>query len=321
MNSKKKIYHAVIIGTGQIASGFDTPRSRNVLTHAHALTKHPRIKLVGMMDVDFKKGKNEARKWKTKFYPDIESMLEDEKPDIVAITTPDDTHKKILLSVMRTSPGLIILEKPIVKKKQEITEVKKALGKYPVPIIVNFRRRFDSTVSTLREEFLSGVHGKILSANASYSKGTMHTASHAIDLARYLFGDMRSSIMSFRVNDFTHDDPSVGGVMTFERCPQFYLMNGDERCFSLFEFEILTEKGRLRFIDEGFSLITQEIIPDPIFKGYRILGSPKIQKTKLINAMPSLIEHAVMVLDGKEVIRSTVEDAIATQEACFILKG
>ena len=58
MNSKhKKIYDAVIIGAGRIASGFDTPRSKDILTHAHAIAKESRLRLTGITDINERKGK------------------------------------------------------------------------------------------------------------------------------------------------------------------------------------------------------------------------------------------------------------------------
>lgn len=316
---KKQKYSAVIIGTGRIASGFDSPHSKHVLSHAHAIMKHPRLNLVGMMDVNTVVGKKEARKWKTNFYRSIDSMLTTLKPDIVVIATPDSTHVEILSQVLRTHPRLIICEKPIVTKRQEIANVRKEVSHYDVPVIVNFRRRFDPVVQAVREALVSGAYGKVISAHGIYTKGILHNGSHMIDLARCLFGEMKNFATHFKVNDFPSGAPSVGGIATFDRCPQFYLMTADERAFSIFELEIITEKKRLRFVDEGLSLVSQDVIPDPMYRGYRILSKPKPQTTKLINTMSYIFDNAVSVIDGTEIPRSGIDDALMTHEACFQL--
>ena len=46
------MYKAVIIGAGNIAAGFDSPKSEKVLTHAHAITLHPDFELLGFINSD-----------------------------------------------------------------------------------------------------------------------------------------------------------------------------------------------------------------------------------------------------------------------------
>jgi len=40
-------YKAIIIGAGRIASDFDYPGSKKILTRANAFKKHPSIDLIG----------------------------------------------------------------------------------------------------------------------------------------------------------------------------------------------------------------------------------------------------------------------------------
>ncbi|MDO8482063.1 MAG: Gfo/Idh/MocA family oxidoreductase [bacterium] len=320
MALKTNIYSVAIVGAGRIAAGFDTPRSRAVLTHAHAVVNNKRLTLAGITDTNEARGKREARKWKTDFYPTMEEMLERAKPDIVVIATPDKTHADILLQVLRSRPGIIVCEKPVASAPDDISKIRAAVKESGIPVIVNFRRRFDPTVHGIQRDILHGHFGKVLSASVHYTKGLLHNGSHAIDLARYFFGEMTSSKAHFTVDDFPEGSPSVGGVAAFERCPQFYLIAGDERCFSLFEFEILLQKKRLRFVDDGFSLVSQNIVSDPVFKGYRVLGNETVRKTGLIRSMSLLMENAVAVLDGKEKPTSPLEEAIETERTCFRLK-
>ena len=316
MNSKKKIYQAVIIGAGRIASSFDSPRSKNILTHAHAIRENSRMELAGIMDIDTVQGKKEAKKWNTEFFGDYHVMLDLLKPDIVVIATPDHTHKEILLDVLVHHPKVIILEKPVVNKKSEIESVRRAAHNAGVPVVVNFRRRFDPVVNEIRDSIIKGRYGSILSASAIYTKGILHNGSHMIDLARYLFGEMTSAKMHFSVNDFSEGESSVGGVATFERCPQFYLMTGDERSFYIFELCIVTEKNRIRFIDEGRRVVVEEVVRDTVYKDDRVLGPAKTKKTKLSDSMMRMMDHAVRVVDGTEASHASLGDALRTQETC-----
>lgn len=317
---KRHIYTVVLIGAGRIAAGFDTLRSRTVLTYAHAVVNNRRLKLAGITDTDEARGKHEARKWKTKFYSGTDEMLGSVRPDIVVIATPDETHTNILLRVLRACPRLIICEKPAVSGQEDIPAVRDAAKEGGTQVIVNYRRRFDPAVMAVRKDIQSGRLGKVISASVYYTKGLFHNGSHAMDLARLFFGEMTSARAHFSVDDFPEGAPSIGGVATFERCPQFYLMAGDERRFSIFEFEILLEKQRLRFVDEGFSLVSQDVVPDPVFKGFRVLGKEKAKKTGLMRSMTLLMENAVAVLEGTGKPMSSLDEALKTESACLKFK-
>jgi predicted dehydrogenase len=311
-------YRAVIIGAGRIGAGFDTPRSALVLTHAHALKTHPRTDLVGITDLDSTKGKKEARKWNTKFFSSVDIMLRDVEPDIVVIATPDDTHADMLMHVSAAKPRLIICEKPVATKRKDIERLRN-MEKGSSTTIINFSRRFDPIVEGIAKKLESGSYGKILSASGIYTKGLFHNGSHIIDLARCFLGELKGASMIFHVDDCPNGESTIGGVATFTRCPQFYLMNGDARAYAAFEFEIFAETRHLRFAQEGLTLIERKVVPDPVYKGYRILGKATTRKCKLRSALPNLVAHAVEVLDGKRDPLSSLEEGIRTQEACLQL--
>ena len=315
--SKKKIYNAVIIGAGNIASRFDTPKSAIVLTHAHALSNHPRIKLMGMMDTNVINGKKEAKKWQTNFYADYREMLNEVQPDIVVVATPSVTHKEILIDVLHSKPKVVIMEKPVVDEKREIALIRRVALKSGVPVIVNFRRRFDPALLEVRDALMKGTYGAVLSGSAMYSKGVMHNGSHMMDLARYFFGEILSAKAMHAVDDFKGGKPTISGFATFERCPQFYFMAGDERSFYIFEFEIVTEKYRIRFIDEGRYVSTQKVERDTMYKDDRVLGKTKVKESKLNEAMTRMVTHAVGVADGVVQPHSSLEEGLRTQEACY----
>jgi predicted dehydrogenase len=311
----KTLYTVGIVGAGRIACGFDDPTSEQVLTHAHAIQRNPRLSLVGVSDTDAVKGQNEAQKWSTTYYADLAEMCSARVPDVLIIATPDDTHVAVLLQALSYKPRLIILEKPVITNPEDAERVAHAAQEAVIPIIVNFRRRFDPRVTALAEALRSGEYGAVLSASALYSKGVVHSGSHIFDLARLFFGEMISSSKLAEIHDW-EGEPTVTGFATFERCEQFLLIAGDERAYSLFELDIRTQKKRFRFRDEGFLLETEEVIDDPLFEGYRILGPATSEQTGLIHAMEELATHAVAVLDGVEESHTSLEDALKTDKAC-----
>lgn len=310
-------YRVAIIGAGDIGAGFDSPRSRAILTYAHAFSNNSRTRLVAMVDIDEARGRRAARRWRAEFFTDVVKMFASSHPDIIVIATPDNTHAALLEKVAAYAPKLVVCEKPVACTEREIEHLEVVFHKNRIPVVVNFRRRFDLAVKIIREAIVSGQYGKIISASGVYTRGILHNGPHLFDLARYLFGEVRQTSTHFLVDDCAKGDPTIGGVATFERCPQFYLIPGDGRHFSVFELDILAEKGRVRFIDEGLFIETQNVIPDPNFRGYFTLGKVVRKQTGLLRSMPTMARHTVAILDGKEKSLATLDDALQTQRACL----
>lgn len=316
---KKDKYKAVIIGAGRIAAQFDSPQSREILTHAHAYRKHPKIDLAGFFDVNKAAADKAARKWQCGAYYNFGEMFKKVNPDIVSICTPDENHSSALLKTAEYKPRMVICEKPVTANLRETRAIVKLYRGIKVPVLVNYSRRFDETAREARKNISSGRYGKILCASGIYTKGVLHNGSHMIDLCRFLFGEMKECARLHKVGDFTKNDATIAGFLKFEKCGQFYLMAGDERKYSIFELDIICEKKRIRFDDFGLSISTQEVKDDPLFAGFKCLSKPAVRKTSLINAMPALINNAVNYLEKKEELFCDINSAMLTQNACFKL--
>lgn len=68
------------------------------------------VQLVGVSDIDERKGKKVAKKFNTKFHRDYQELID--KVDAVSIVTPTETHYKIASNFLRNGVHTLI-EKPI----------------------------------------------------------------------------------------------------------------------------------------------------------------------------------------------------------------
>lgn len=312
-------YKAIIIGAGKIAAQFDSPKSKEILTHAHAYTKHSKINLVGFFDITETAAKKAAKKWNCQSYSDLDKMFKSIRPDIISICTPDKTHFVVLKKIAKYKPKLIICEKPITENLESTKKIIKLYQKIDIPILINYRRRFDKKIQEIKKEIESKKYGKVLCASGIYTKGIIHNGSHLIDLCRYLFGEIKKSNIYYTISDYSQKDRNVSGFLQFEKCRQFHLMVGDERKFSIFELDIISEKKRWHFFDEGYNIAIEKIIPDPLFAGYRCLSKSITKKTSLDKAMFSLINNAVECLEYKKPLLCDAENALKTQKVCELL--
>jgi len=315
MNKK---YTAIIIGAGRISSGFDSPVSKEVLTHAHALVKNSSIKFLGFFDINKSIAKKAALKWGVDFFESLDDVCR-LRPDIIIISTPDELHYKTLLEVVKFNPKIVICEKPITTNVKDTEKIIKIYNKLKIPIAINYSRRFDTSVQLLRKEIENGKHGKVIGAVGIYVKGLLHNGSHMVDLARYLFGNIKDIQVNHCLNSSIDNDKNVNGFFQLDNCPQFHLMTGDEKRFTVFELRIFFEKRCINFFDSGFQSTVQAVVDSKRYRGYKVLGKSKVKKTNLGNAIPVLLENVINKLNNKNELVCTATDAYHTQKSCFAM--
>lgn len=314
-----KIYkklRVAIIGAGRIGAFFDKPGNRNILTHAHAYCSNPKTELAGFFDADYKKARKAAKIWSSQAFGSVGDLFESVRPDIVSICVPDEYHFSMLDEVAKYHPRLVICEKPATSNIRDTEAAVKLYQQKNIPVLVNYSRRFDSTVRCIKLEMDKNKYGKVICASAIYNKGILHNGSHSIDLARYFFGNVESARSLYKLNDFDSADATLAAFIKLKKCPQFYLMASDSRCHSIFEFDIICEKARIRFVDSGFSITKQSVIKSALYEGYKILSKSLMEKTGLNNSMMEMVNNATGHLESGEPLLCDIEDALKTQIVC-----
>ncbi|MCC6563337.1 Gfo/Idh/MocA family oxidoreductase [Candidatus Uhrbacteria bacterium] len=321
MPKKAKRYTAVVIGAGRIGVGFDTPKLKEVLTHAHAYRRHPEVELVGICDPDAAKVSKAAKKWGTRAFASIDVMLKEVQPDLVSICVPDAQHVPVLKQVAAYKPKLVICEKPLATNLAEARAIVRLYKKFKIPLVVNLSRRFDPRIQETRTEFLKGKYGKALAATATYANGVIHNGTHMVDLLHFFFGKRLRQESLVRMPGHNRQDPGVGAFLSFEKCKQTYLIAGDASKYSIVELDLYFEKHRVRLCDFGFPYMEQTAEESVQFPGYRTLGKPRLKSGGWSMAAYHLIDNCVEHLRRGIPLICTGEDAIQTQESCTILLG
>lgn len=322
MDDKNKFrrnkFKVVIIGAGRIASGFDTPGDKRILTHAHALSRHPSVDLVGFFDKDKKVGELAAKKWGCRNFGSLKEAMVNQ-PDMVVVCVNSEYHYDVLRQLVKFKLKLVICEKPLTDHLADSKKIIKLYKKAGIPILVNYSRRFDFVVRRIKQEIAGGRYGKVLAAYGIYNKGVLNNGSHILDLARFLFGDVKRVKAHYWLSDYNKNDQSAAGFLEFEKCPQFHLIIGDCRTYKIWQLNILFEEGSLNFVESGTILEERKVEDDKVYAGYKILGKTKISKTGYDNAMPGLVKNALEYLSDSVPLLCDAEEAFKVQKICSAL--
>ncbi|WP_171108605.1 MULTISPECIES: Gfo/Idh/MocA family oxidoreductase [unclassified Streptomyces] len=154
MPSARPPYRAAIIGTGGIAHA-----------HAHALAElSERARLVAVADVDPTRAAEFADRYSVPHvFSDLKALLESEKPDLVHICTPPQTHAP--LSSMAMQAGITALvEKPTALSLREMDQLAAVQEQTGSRVLTVFQHRYGAAAVRLRRLAASGALGRPLVA-------------------------------------------------------------------------------------------------------------------------------------------------------------
>jgi predicted dehydrogenase len=179
-------YRVAIVGCGRVGTRF----------HAPAFAAQPDCQIVACVGRTLDKAQTLAATYGATAYADLESMLDDARPDIVVIATPDTAHLEALERSL--ARGLhVFVEKPLhaAAGQERVTWddfliAEAALGGWDRTkslFGMNFNYRTMPHVRQLKADADSGALGTIRLVDAL---AHLNCWSHTLDLLRWIVGDI-----------------------------------------------------------------------------------------------------------------------------------
>jgi hypothetical protein len=294
-----KKYNAVVIGLGHIGFkvGYDIKRKQPA-SHVSAILKNERLNLIAVCDCD----KISREFFKKKIKKEIE-VIENYKIllekiengiikcDILVISTPEKTHKKIIDEIIKklynTKKSVIIFcEKPLTTDIKSTLEIKKKIQNSKLKLVINHSRRWSKVWRKGLK--LSKIIGDITDAEFNYStspenkfKDQMRDGIHIADIISW-----------FKIKD------------------KIYLKRKNVNYF-IYNFYLWGKKGKIEILDNGTILNYFISKKSKNYQGFNELvlkKSFKIEESMMENTYDEFIKF----LDGKILNLSTnIEDAIS----------
>jgi len=314
------MFRALVVGCGKIAGG---GAIFGPTTHGGAYAVSQCIQLAAGIDTDPERARGFARRFGCEHATDLISAMEQYAPDVVSVSTPDETHFGVVCEILSaaTVPGVIFLEKPAcATKEQYITLERMAAGRGSM-IVVNHSRRFDSGIQNLRERIGTGEFGRLERVRAVYYSGWLHNGTHIVDTLGFVLNDsLRVDRILSVIKSPYPDDPTLEVQATLRKLNAPVLISAiDENLYQLFEFDFWFEGARLRLEDFGERVILERLVVNGI--GERVLeigptGLPQRLKVPMEEAV-SRIESFLASGDATVLAGCRLEDIGPTMESLW----
>ncbi len=288
-NLEMNKYKSIIVGCGKIGSLSDEDY---FLSHANAYKKNRNFKLVCGVDIKKANRKKFENKFKVSSSKNLINAINDHKPDIISVCTPDKTHYTIVKQILinKNIPRIIFLEKPCFQNMSELKEIKKLANLKNVVMIINHSKRFDPKITLLKNLFLKKKFGKIRSIYSTYYNGWMHNGVHIIDMIVYLFNS-KLKIVNFLKPYFRKKGNIDIHLKDNKNNFDLFVNSVDEKNFQYFKMEFFFEKFFISINNFGKEIFIKKVTKNKI--GEKILGKKnykfKSQKISPINNSLNII--------------------------------
>lgn len=316
----KKIYKAALIGAGRIGMLHEQdPHRLKPATHFGMWRDHLQFDFIAVCDNDPTKC-HLAKEWlpSLKIYTDPRQMLEETRPDTVAIATWRDTHFEMMNLALDYGVKVIICEKPIAEKTEDAIAIVKRCRQESVELIINHRRRFDPLLYDLKKDIDNGIVGEIVQGSCYYVYGLLTTGTHTVDALRFLLSDVAgdiSWISAFpnKLEAFSPpDDPCVDAIMGFENGLKVTLQSLNIQDYDLFQFDFYGRKGKISLRNIGRDIDIQRVIDSPEHEGFAELENQPSEKRggDPRGQFLFMADNVFECLEGKATSLSTGEDSL-----------
>ena len=324
VNGGQNQLSVLIVGCGNIAGGFDQGRSSNDFpyTHAGAYTRDGRFNITGCVEPDDGRRAEFMQRWLVpEGYADIAELASHAgRYDVISVCSPTSEHYRDVKAAIDLAPRLIFCEKPVTPSALQTAELVECCKVAGIVLVVNYTRRWDADVMRLRDELRAGVWGAIRSVTGVYTKGILNNGSHMIDLLHQFFGKLDVRSVGIPVWDMLSDDPTIPALLECMDNINVQLSCGHAQDFSLFELQIVTEKGVICMEDGGLNWRIRRTIESPHFRGYRSLDAGERESGALPTATFAAVTeiHAALTQAGS--VSCTGENALASQQVCEAIR-
>lgn len=189
-----------LVGLSWISADLPGPASDPTLgtaipySHASAVAAIPGLELVAGCDISANARAAFADQWSTRFpgltvYDDYREMLDKERPELVAVVTPDHLHRGVVEAAIEAGARGIFCEKPIAVTLEDADAIVAAVRAAGVTMNINYTRRWFPEFVEARRIVRSGEVGRlsqIVVQMGGPRAMLFRNHTHAIDLVNFL---------------------------------------------------------------------------------------------------------------------------------------
>lgn len=262
-----------VIGLGRMGSTIDDEGHTHLpYSIAASARASSRLELAAGCDLLAERRKDFTERWGVEaVYEDFRAMVEQERPDLVAVCTtatglqkpgresPDpsfrgDSHADLAVALADLAVPMVYVEKAMACSMARADEIRDAVKRNGTVFNTGVLRRFDNRYDAVRDAVLGGRIGEPKVVVHYAASSLLHGHVHSIDTISWLIGDPAITHVrgEFEPPDYLIED----GHVPFDPVATCQLrFDGGVQAWSVpagpWEFEVLGSEGVVRSLGNG----------------------------------------------------------------------
>lgn len=300
--------------------------------HARNYFEIKEADLVAVCDLDIKRGKEIARRYRTRFFRDYKKLIR-ERPDLdlASVAVPTRDHQEVACYFLNKKIN-VLLEKPIadsIKAGEKIIETAK---KNKAKLMVGYVERFNPAVIKLKKLIDEGKLGRIISIIARRVGGfpsqikdsnvVVDLAVHDVDIISYLLDEQPKEAYKHKAKFHTKTQEDSGEILlVYEKAAGFIQINW----VTPIKIRNLAAAGTKAYAELNY--ITQDLIVYKAavekerteFAELVKMAKPEIKKIKIKKEEPLKLEILSFIKSVREDKKPLVtgEEALESLKICL----
>lgn len=315
-----------LIGCGNIAR-----------THVPYIRSSKGAEIVAVCDSNLEQARSFARQFAvSKIYSDPMTLLREQRPDVIHILTPPQTHAELAISAMESGVHVLV-EKPMTVSLEEADRVVATARRTGVQLCVNHNRLFDPVVVKAKQMVANGSLGQVVGVEAfqGYARmdsGPMSDGSSRKDWVHQLPGGVLHNIAPHSISlllDFMQKPTPVSvatkhtGLFPGAPFEEVRMMFEGEGSLGLLTFS-LSQQPYLNFLNiygsrasVHINLNNMTLIVHKDRRLPKLLAKSWFNVDQALQLLSSTVRNAVQVLTGKMSFYPGMGTVIGNYYACL----
>jgi predicted dehydrogenase len=304
-----------IIGLGNIGLKYDLglEANKHIITHARAFSMHQSFDLICGIDSNKLNRDTFTQEYKLPAYEKVTSALAEVQPDLMVISVPTALHLDIIRQVFTVCiPKMVLCEKPLAYDLDDAHEIVKICRENGVKLYVNYMRRSDPGIISLKERIATNLSDSVFKGVAWYTKGLMNNGSHFLNLLQYWFGKIKSVHIINTGRLWNGIDPEPDFEVKFPKGSVFFLSAFEEN-YSHYTVEMIFANERIYYQNNSDNIQIYLKKQDEVFRDYTILDpSPVHIQNSNLNYQWHVTNELANAFEGKRAELCSGDEALDT---------
>jgi UDP-N-acetylglucosamine 3-dehydrogenase len=172
-----------------------------------------------------------GKQFKTSWYSDLETMIEERVPNGIIVAVPTKDHCKVVQQVVKQVPNLkaLLIEKPVTPSVKEAEDLKNKLAKFEIPVIIGhievYNPVISKTINILNQGYIGELHSLFFQRRGAVGEERIQTLGdvyedigvHDFDVASRMLPRCEIKLFGSSVKENGIDNSSVIVISSKEK--------------------------------------------------------------------------------------------------------